>query len=185
MNDTPYKVVWLQDQSDTIFAPMPIDLRRWVQVGMAVKVFGCLVGSTRKEHFWITVTQRDGDNLTGIVSSHLCWNRVTGQTITFQMRHIVSNPIIWPPFATKVCEVQICCMHNDEDGGRLADSEQPMLEVNGYDVLVRFCDVNDNPEEPEDIIHFKEFCFDDYADAGIFADYLADKYTPGFEPEAI
>jgi hypothetical protein len=179
----------------TFEVPTLAELRGLVYPDVYVKVCGGVEGHFA-DRFWVKVTQRDGNYLFGMVANHLCVpNRMAdsmkadvpsmGETIAFQFHHIYQLPILVPPTGMKVCEIQVCAMHNDEDGGVLADSEIPPLKVNGYDVLVRYCDVGDDPTEPEDILHIDDWAFDTAHEAKVFADYFCGLYTPDFEPEWI
>ena len=86
-------------------------------------------------------------------------------------------------------EIQVCAMHNLINGGGsvLADGgyEHGSLEVNGYDVLVRYCDIGDDPAEPDDILHIDDWSFTYGEDAAFFANYLCNLYTPDYTPEWI
>lgn len=171
-------------------APALAELRGLVFPDTWVKVCG---GINHFERFWIKVTEREGDNLFGKVDNHLIMQEagigvpVLGQVIALKMEHIYQLPILVAPTGMKVCEIQVCAMHNGVNGGVLADSNYKggPLEVNGYDVLVRYCDIGDDPTEPEDILHFDDWEFKTADEAGVFANYLAKTYTPDFEPERI
>ena len=176
-------------------APNLAFIRRTALVDMHVKLRGGV--HDYYDWFWVKVTKVEGDNLFGEVANHICIPchaadrgigiPALGTVIAFKMQHIYQSPIIVSPVGMKVCEIQVCAMHNDVNGGVLADSgyEGGPLEVNGYDVLVRYCDIADDPAEPEDVLHFDEWGFEFAHDASDFANYLANTYTPDFEPEWI
>lgn len=201
MNDAYFTLKNAQEQAqkypDTFQAPLLEQLRGLVFPDVYVKVCGGV--HDYYDRFWCKVIAVDGDNLFGEVANHLCIpNHAAkrgigipeyGTTIAFKMQHIYQLPILSAPIGMRVCEIQVCAMHNLINGGGsvLADGgyEHGSLEVNGYDVLVRYCDIGDDPAEPDDILHIDDWSFTYGEDAAFFANYLCNLYTPDYTPEWI